>query len=190
MSGIVIRDLAMAEAVPVGTVVADEDGFEYPFRLNSREELVGCTIVEWGWMPVAEAQAMRAEMLAEAGREHHRSRVSKSPSLAAYIAEKADRIEERVERLFPAAIFDAPPAPGDVVTFSPIGDGEYQCGRCGHLTDAPIAHQCPPPPAPEPPAEVDPWEHLRHTISCRTAWCKTCHAAVAALDAHDAEAGS
>jgi hypothetical protein len=151
VSGIVIRDLAMAEAVPVGTVVADEDGFEYSFRLNSREELVGCTIVEWGWMPVAEAQAMRAEMLAEAGREHHRSRVS--PSLAAYIAEKADRIEERVERLFPAAIFDAPPAP-------------------------------------EPPAEVDPWEHLRHTISCRTAWCKTCHAAVAALDAHDAEAGS
>lgn len=45
-----------------------------------------------------------------------------------------------------------------------------------------------PGPAPEPPAEVDPWEHLRHTISCRTAWCKTCHAAVAALDAHDAEA--
>lgn len=102
MSGIVIRDLAMAEAVPVGTVLAADE-----FWATEPDEvprlLVDCTIVEWRGMPVANAQSMRSEMLAEA-KWLRMPLVGRDGGLPTV----ADRIEAWVEHLFPAAIFDAP----------------------------------------------------------------------------------
>lgn len=200
MSGIVIRDLAMAEAVPVGSWILDEsDGDQWAIGMEwGVSDAIGHQLTHIA-VPVADAQAMRAEMPARAAELRE---IGLTRMLTA-LRDAAAEIEGWVELLFPAAIFDAPPAPAppaevdqwecrSCIAWNDVED--ELCQSCGRSpTSPPVAmpgmkRYAPPPPAPEPPAEVDPWEHLRHTISCRTAWCKTCHAAVAALDAHDAEA--
>lgn len=149
MSGIVIRDEAMARLVPVGTVVLDQYGERVAIGdLDRPRDMVGATITHIA-VPVDVAQAMRAEMLAEADKWDTGPFQSVGPM-----------IREWVERLFPAAIFAPPPAPEppaevDAVTISVPREAVAWMAGCNW---------------------GDPW-HRAFTAAC-----------IAALAAHDAEA--
>lgn len=119
--GIVIRDEAMAAAVPLGSWVTDPtNGTTIHTNLPSiRPWLVGCTLTNIA-VPVAEAQAMRAEMLAEAAELRRLAGTIRPWPGTAHpdpgaesVADSLDRCasdtESRAELLFPEAVFDAPP---------------------------------------------------------------------------------
>lgn len=141
MSGIVIETLAMAEAVPEGSRRLRDGNVGYWLGTEVGDTLTHIAV------PVDVAQAMRAEMLAEAQFVRGLAHISWSTSRG-----MVKRLQMWVEHLFPAAIFD------------------------------------PPPPAPEPPAEVDPWERLDAAIKALdAAWAGVGFGALRSA-AHDAEA--
>lgn len=145
-----IRDLAMAEAVPVGTIVRSVDGSELMLWAGlPPEQLVGRAIVTWRGMPVDDAQAMRAEMLADIAALRAVHEASDEVFLLAIIR----RMEARAERLFPRVVFDAS------TTVCSTCDGVGHLGPATGAAPQDYGRACPnctpPPAAPEPVDEVD-----------------------------------
>ncbi len=103
--GIVIRDMAMAEAVPDWSTLGGDGGWA---TVRPKQPARPGDILTHIAVPVADAQAMRAEMLAEA--QWHRNRD---------LNRVAHVIEAWVERLFPEDVFAPPPAPEPVDEVDP-----------------------------------------------------------------------